>query len=477
MQEILTKFLDTAEQTPALLQLDGALRYVFPLLALVILIRCGKSLLMFRREPEVWAWLAGPTGDRIPVMHWESLIGRGKGCDVTLEYPTISRTHAVLTRYDDGSWTIMDAGSTGGVFVNGKQQSLSVVRFGDVLSFGGVEFTLVPITQEQERIQAEARTRRAVVRPWLTLLLLTLFQMLACAQFSRYADPRLAGHGALPQDGQPWLPLSELLQTMLESGRLQLPWLEPTGFSDLRFAAPLPLPEAVTRECRITARSQSWLLQDGVMTRMCHVRLQSRDLAPNLRRINHFSPLARGMVFLAAAAGSLPPLWDGEMTVTGPDLPLEDFYAGCGMAEGWRLLEELAPAGDDLWQGRFDGMAQGIAPAGKSGYCSLLSAVDAILQAACRIMEETVPGAELAGGRLLWPQGWRLSGIGFIRFADAGLLSGARMPWRIQLRRGWDDERLQRYDAQVVDADGRVLLTLHQMEFEKDIRPQEGAGA
>ena len=40
MQEILTKFLDTVEQTPALLQLDGALRYVFPLLALVILIRC-----------------------------------------------------------------------------------------------------------------------------------------------------------------------------------------------------------------------------------------------------------------------------------------------------------------------------------------------------------------------------------------------------------------------------------------------------
>ena len=196
MQEILTKFLDTVEQTPALLQLDGALRYVFPLLALVILIRCGKSLLMFRREPEVWAWLAGPTGDRIPVMHWESLIGRGKGCDVTLEYPTISRTHAVLTRYDDGSWTIMDAGSTGGVFVNGKQQSLSVVRFGDVLSFGGVEFTLVPITQEQERIQAEARTRRAVVRPWLTLLLLTLFQMLACAQ--------LCVH--LPEDAEAILP-------------------------------------------------------------------------------------------------------------------------------------------------------------------------------------------------------------------------------------------------------------------------------
>ena len=31
--------------------------------------------------------------------------------------------------------------------------------------------------------------------------------------------------------------------------------------------------------------------------------------------------------------------------------------------------------------------------------------------------------------------------------------------------------------VEVVDADGRVLLTLHQMEFEKDVRPQEGAGA
>ena len=313
--------------------------------------------------------------------------------------------------------------------------------------------------------------------PWPEAARPSSRQMLACAQFSRYADPRLAGHGALPPDGQPWLPLSEILQTMLESGRLQLPWLEATGFSDLRFAAPLPLPRGVTRECRISARSQSWLLQDGVMTRMCRVRLHSRDLAPNLRRINHFSPLARGMVFLAAAAGSLPPLWPGETAATGPDLPLDGFYADCGMAEGWRLLEHLAPAGPDMWQGRFDGAAQGIAPAGKSGYCSLLAAVDAIVQAACRIMEETVPRAGAPEGGTLWPQEWRLSGIGFIRFADAALLCGALMPWRLQLRRGWDDDRLQRYDAQVVDADGRVLLTLHQMEFEKDVRPQEGAGA
>ncbi len=182
MQEFLEQWLSQVQDEAAFAVIDGALRFVFPLLALIILIRCGKSLLLFRREPEVWAWLAGPAGDRIPVMHWENLIGRGRGCDVMLEYPTISRSHAVLTRYDDGSWTIQDTGSTGGVQVNGRAQSFSVVRFGDVISFGGVAFTLVPITAEQERIQAEARSKRAVVRPGLTLLILTVFQILAGAQ-------------------------------------------------------------------------------------------------------------------------------------------------------------------------------------------------------------------------------------------------------------------------------------------------------
>ena len=122
-------------------------------------------------------------GTHIPVTHWESLVGRGAGCDVQLGYPTISRTHAVLTRYDDGSWTISDAQSKSGVFVNGRQTALAALRFGDVITMGGVNFTLVPITKEQERIQAGTRTRAGrAVRQAPTLLLLTLFQLLAALQ-------------------------------------------------------------------------------------------------------------------------------------------------------------------------------------------------------------------------------------------------------------------------------------------------------
>lgn len=160
--------------------LNAFLRYLFPVLALIILGRCTRSLLLFHKEPEIWAWLAAPNGDRLPVTHWETLLGRAKNCDVVLDYPTISRSHAVLTRYDDGSWTISDVGSKGGIQVNGQTTSMEVVSFGDKISLGGVEFTLVPITKEQEVIQASVRTRAGdVIRPAFTLILLSLFQILA----------------------------------------------------------------------------------------------------------------------------------------------------------------------------------------------------------------------------------------------------------------------------------------------------------
>ena len=176
MQDALTTFFSQFEPVPWLC-------YLFPVLALGILIRFAVSLLTFRPEPEVWAWLTTPDGAHIPVTHWESLIGRGAGCDVQLGYPTVSRTHAVLTRYDDGSWTISDAHSKSGVFVNGRQTALSALRFGDVITMGGVNFTLIPLTKEQERIQAGTRTRAGhAVHQVPTLLLLTLFQLLTAIQ-------------------------------------------------------------------------------------------------------------------------------------------------------------------------------------------------------------------------------------------------------------------------------------------------------
>ena len=182
-------FFETVSQAGFAAVYSDILRYILPLAALLILSRCGRSLLAFRREPEVWAWLASPSGDRIPVTHWESLVGRAKSCDVVLDYPTISRRHAVLTRYDDGSWSVSDIGSKGGIRVNGADTAMCAVGFGDVISLGGVNFTLVPITKEQERIQASVRTRAGKeVSPALTLMLLSLFQVLACLQLMLHVE-------------------------------------------------------------------------------------------------------------------------------------------------------------------------------------------------------------------------------------------------------------------------------------------------
>ena len=97
------------------------LRWLAPALSLLLVLRCVKPLMTFRREPEIWAWLCPEGGKKLPVTHWENIIGRHKRSDIVIDFPTVSRSHAVLTRYDDGSWTITDADSKDGVFVNGKR--------------------------------------------------------------------------------------------------------------------------------------------------------------------------------------------------------------------------------------------------------------------------------------------------------------------------------------------------------------------
>lgn len=165
------------------------LRYLFPLIALLILYRCARSLLSFESEPEIWAWLTDPKGERLAVTHWETLLGRSKSCDVVMDYPTISRSHAVLTRYDDGSWSISDVGSKGGIQVNGKESKMAVLFSGDTIALGGVSFVFEPITGKQEVIQASTRTRAGKeIRPAATMFFLTMFQLLAALQLMFRAE-------------------------------------------------------------------------------------------------------------------------------------------------------------------------------------------------------------------------------------------------------------------------------------------------
>ena len=70
-------------------------RILFPVIAVLILYRAVRSLLRIPHTPEVWGQLSLPNGTPILLTHWENIIGRSKIADVQLNYPSISRQHAV----------------------------------------------------------------------------------------------------------------------------------------------------------------------------------------------------------------------------------------------------------------------------------------------------------------------------------------------------------------------------------------------
>ena len=121
----------------------AAARFVFPVLALLILARTIRSLVTVPHVPEVWAYLSLPNGADEPLTHWENIIGRSGFSDVVLNYPTVSRQHAALIRGEDRNWTLYDLDSKGGVAINGRAVAgQAAVQYGDVLSLGGVETVL-----------------------------------------------------------------------------------------------------------------------------------------------------------------------------------------------------------------------------------------------------------------------------------------------------------------------------------------------
>jgi len=55
-----------------------ASKWVLPVLALWLLLRCVRSMLSARYEPEIWGYLETDSGARTALKHWECIIGRSK---------------------------------------------------------------------------------------------------------------------------------------------------------------------------------------------------------------------------------------------------------------------------------------------------------------------------------------------------------------------------------------------------------------
>lgn len=162
-----------------------AARWIFLILAAFILMRQIRSLLQARNPSEIWAYLGCPDGSSVPLTHWENLIGRGRGCDIILNLNSVSRSHATLIRDSEGVWKYNDLDSKNGSRINGRPVSEpTVLKAGDILSIGGSDFTLYPVSLQERMANIEKRKRKSrPVSPWPSLIALTIFQMLTIMQF------------------------------------------------------------------------------------------------------------------------------------------------------------------------------------------------------------------------------------------------------------------------------------------------------
>ena len=172
----------------------GFARYALPALALLILLRCAVSMLSGGVEKEVWGWLTLPNGGRCELTNWENIVGRTGSSDVVLDYRTVSRTHAALTRDPAGRWTVIDLRSKGGTLLRGKElREPSLVRSGDTLTFGGVNTVFVASTLRDEETQAELRRRPGTrIHPGATLILLTAFILLLGLEYTLNAGAEVS---------------------------------------------------------------------------------------------------------------------------------------------------------------------------------------------------------------------------------------------------------------------------------------------
>lgn len=98
-------------------------------------------------------------------------VGREPTCDVRLDDPHVSRTHAALQRRG-GTVYVQDLGSSGGTFVNGSPATRAELRHGDVVTFATVQARFeatAPATEETQAMPGQVtasavapRTRDAV---------------------------------------------------------------------------------------------------------------------------------------------------------------------------------------------------------------------------------------------------------------------------------------------------------------------------
>lgn len=163
-----------------------ALRILAPVLALIIVIKCFRSVKLGRRPAAPVMMLEEVTTHaRFPVLYWENSIGRSRSCDITLPDATMSRDHAVLMRREEG-WFIIDTNSKAGTFVNGTKLKPTVrarIHPGDTIAMGSSALSLRQTSDSDlKKSRFSLSEGKRAASPFGTFLLMIFVQVLMAIQ-------------------------------------------------------------------------------------------------------------------------------------------------------------------------------------------------------------------------------------------------------------------------------------------------------
>ncbi|MEM7230321.1 MAG: FHA domain-containing protein [Planctomycetota bacterium] len=84
-----------------------------------------------------------------------AFIGRGEGCDVRLDDNEVSRLHAILVREGD-VWSIIDAQSSSGLFVDGKRSARRRLLPGRIMRIGGLLAIVEAVDDDESNLALES---------------------------------------------------------------------------------------------------------------------------------------------------------------------------------------------------------------------------------------------------------------------------------------------------------------------------------
>ena len=165
---------------------NAAVRILMPLLAVGLLLLCGRMLLRRRSKPRPLAAFVLEDGTRLPVTAEETAIGRSTVSDICLPVQSVSRRHAVLTR-DKTGWRLRDTRSKGDVTVNGEPIRVpTYLEYGDRVAFAGVGMRFVKATAQDVQTADGGKKEPSAIPG---LFVLTIFQLLGCLSLLlHYAD-------------------------------------------------------------------------------------------------------------------------------------------------------------------------------------------------------------------------------------------------------------------------------------------------